>query len=232
MNKYISIICIVVVLAVLAFIVVTSYKHKNVDTYSNTVAENTDTQAQVENTEEVNTETNTTINNNDNKKTMYATINTNMGSIKIEFFDEAAPKTVGNFVKLAESNFYNNVKFHRVIKGFMIQGGDPLTKDDSKAALWGTGGPGYKFEDEIDTKSELYTKVGYKKGIVAMANSGQNTNGSQFFIMNEDYALPPLYTIFGKVVAGQDVVDKIALVKTGPGDRPIDPVVIQSIKIQ
>jgi cyclophilin family peptidyl-prolyl cis-trans isomerase len=128
--------------------------------------------------------------------------------------------------------FYNGIKFHRVIKGFMIQGGDPLTKDDAKMDMWGTGGPGYKFADEIDAKSTLYTKGGYAKGTVAMANSGPNTNGSQFFIMTEDYPLPPLYTIFGYVVSGQDVVDKIANVKTGPSDRPISPVIINSVTIK
>lgn len=113
----------------------------------------------------------------------------------------------------------------------MIQVGDPLSKDDSKVSLWGTGGPGYKFADEIDASSSLY-KTGYKKGIVAMANSGPNTNGSQFFILHEDYALPPLYTIFGKVVAGQDVVDKIAEVKVGVNDRPIVAVIINSISLE
>ncbi len=232
MKKYISIICGIVVLAVIAFIVFTSYKNKNIDTYSSTIAENTETSLPPENANEANTQTDAENITNDNKKSMNATINTNMGSIKIEFYDEAAPKTVANFVKLAESNFYDKVKFHRVIKGFMIQGGDPLTKDDSKAAVWGTGGPGYKFDDEINAESDLYVKGGYKKGVVAMANSGPNTNGSQFFIMHEDYPLPPLYTIFGKVVIGQDVVDKIALVKTGPGDKPLSPVMIESIKIQ
>src|SRR6185436_614561 len=132
--------------------------------------------------------------------------------------------SVANFLKLAKEGFYDGVKFHRVIKGFMIQGGDPLSKDDSKISSWGTCGPGYKFADEIDPKSDLYTTIGYKKGTVAMANSGPNTNGSQFFIMHEDYNLPPLYTIFGHVVAGQDVVDKIALVKTGANDRPVEAV--------
>ena len=113
----------------------------------------------------------------------------------------------------------------------MIQAGDPLTKDDSKTALWGTGGPGYQFADEIDPKSDLYVKVGYMKGILAMANSGPNTNGSQFFIMNETNPLPPLYTIFGKVNTGQDVVDAIANVKTGANDRPVDAVIINSITL-
>ncbi|HEV7424291.1 MAG TPA: peptidylprolyl isomerase, partial [Candidatus Paceibacterota bacterium] len=134
-------------------------------------------------------------------------------------------------IKLATSGFYNGIKFHRVIRGFMIQGGDPLTKDDSKMALWGTGGPGYAFPDEINETSPLYS-TGYKKGIVAMANSGPNTNGSQFFIMTADYPLPSSYTIFGKVTSGQDVVDKIANVKTGTGDKPIDPVIINSVTIE
>ena len=164
------------------------------------------------------------------EKTMNATFKTNEGDITIEFFDKEAPNTVANFTKLAKDSFYNGIKFHRVIKGFMIQGGDPLTKDESKVSAWGTGGPGYAFADEIDPKSDLY-KTGYVKGIVAMANSGPNTNGSQFFIMAEDYPLPPLYTIFGKVVSGQDVVTKIENTKTDANDRPIEPVVIQSVTI-
>ncbi len=174
-------------------------------------------------------------NNNDlnnTQKVMNATLKTNKGSITIEFFDKEAPKTVANFVKLANDGFYNGVKFHRVIKGFMIQGGDPLTRDDSKKDYWGTGGPGYKFNDEIDPKSDLYTKMGYDKGVVAMANSGANTNGSQFFIMHEKYPLPSLYTIFGRVTSGQDVVDKIANVATGAGDRPLEPIVIESVTLK
>mgnify|MGYP001566214134 FL=1 len=173
-----------------------------------------------------------TITNNTDKKVMNATLNTSMGNITIELYEKDAPKTVANFTKLAGEGFYNNIKFHRVIKGFMIQGGDPLTKDDSKVSSWGTGGPGYKFADEINAKSDLYTKTGYKKGIVAMANSGANTNGSQFFIMHADYALPPLYTIFGKVVSGQDIVDKIGNTPTSPGDRPVTPVVIKSVSLK
>jgi cyclophilin family peptidyl-prolyl cis-trans isomerase len=149
-----------------------------------------------------------------------ATLDTNYGKITIEFYPEDAPQTVTNFQKLASSGFYNNVIFHRVIKGFMIQGGDPTGT--------GTGGPGYKFEDEINKDSALY-KTGYKKGIVAMANAGPNTNGSQFFIMHQDYPLPPSYTIFGKVVEGQDVVDKIANVETGANDKPTSPVTIKAV---
>lgn len=164
-----------------------------------------------------------TTNSNEKVKIMKkATIETNQGTIVIEFYSTDAPKTVENFQKLASSGFYNNLIFHRVIKGFMIQGGDPSGN--------GTGGPGYKFNDEINKDSDLY-KTGYKKGIVAMANSGPNTNGSQFFIMHADYPLPPSYTIFGKVVEGQDVIDKIANVQTGPQDRPVEPVVMKSVKL-
>ncbi|MES3031723.1 MAG: peptidylprolyl isomerase [Patescibacteria group bacterium] len=174
-----------------------------------------------------------TINNlNNESTTMTATMHTSEGDIAIEFFDQQAPNTVKNFTKLAGSGFYDGVKFHRVIKGFMIQGGDPLTKDDSKMNFWGTGDPGYKFQDEIDPKSALYAETGYAKGIVAMANSGPNTNGSQFFIMTEAYPLSPSYTIFGKVIFGQEVVDKIANVKTGAGDRPVKAVVINSITLK
>jgi cyclophilin family peptidyl-prolyl cis-trans isomerase len=151
-----------------------------------------------------------------------ATIETNLGNITIEFYPEDAPQTVTNFQKLASSGFYNNVTFHRVISGFMIQGGDP--------AGTGTGGPGYKFNDEINKDSQLY-KTGYKKGIVAMANAGPNTNGSQFFIMHADYPLPPSYTIFGKVVEGLDVVDKIAASETDANDKPTTAVVMKSVKL-
>lgn len=164
-------------------------------------------------------------------KSMTATLKTNKGDITIEFLDKDAPNTVANFVKLAKAGFYDGVKFHRVIKGFMDQTGDPLSKDDTKVAMWGTGDPGYKFADEINPTSDLY-KTGYKKGVVAMANSGPNTNGSQFFIMAVDYPLPPLYTIFGRVTAGQEVVDAINAVKTGANDRPESPVVINSIAVQ
>jgi cyclophilin family peptidyl-prolyl cis-trans isomerase len=160
-----------------------------------------------------------------------ATITTSKGVITVELYGSDAPKTVENFKKLAESAFYDGTRFHRVIKGFMIQGGDPLSKDTSKQSLWGTGGPGYKFADEINASSPLY-QTGYKRGVLAMANSGPNTNGSQFFIMHQDYALPPLYAIFGKVTAGQDVVDAIANTPTGPNDRPVTDVVIEKVEIK
>jgi cyclophilin family peptidyl-prolyl cis-trans isomerase len=191
--------------------------------------------AGTEDTVKPNEDTTTNINSsntNDTKKMTTATLHTNQGDIQIEFFEADAPKTVANFLKLAKEGFYDGVKFHRVIKGFMDQTGDPQSKDDSKMSLWGTGGPGYKFADEINASSDLYTKVGYQKGIVAMANSGPNTNGSQFFIMAADYPLPPLYTIFGKVTAGLDVVTKINNTPTDSSDRPITGVVINSISIK
>lgn len=151
------------------------------------------------------------------------TLETNYGSITIELYRNDAPKTVENFTTLAGKGFYNGLIFHRVIKDFMIQGGDPNGN--------GTGGPGYKFNDELNPDTASY-KAGYKKGVVAMANSGPNTNGSQFFIMHADYPLPNNYTIFGKVTAGQDVVDKIANVKTGANDKPVSPVTIKSVTLK
>lgn len=159
--------------------------------------------------------TNTT--NSTNNKTNMVTIDTNYGKIVLQTYPEDAPNTVKNFVTLAEKGFYNGLTFHRVIKGFMIQGGDPNGN--------GTGGPGYKFNDELNSATPSY-KAGYKKGVVAMANSGPNTNGSQFFIMHADYPLPNSYTIFGKVIEGQDIVDKIANVQVGANDKPVSPVVM------
>ena len=161
------------------------------------------------------------------KKIMQATLHTNKGDITIEFLPEQAPKTVANFVKLAQSGFYDGTKFHRVIKGFMDQGGDPLTKDDSQMARWGTGGPGYKFDDEISATNSNVA------GSVAMANSGPNTTGSQFFINAvNNPSLNSGYTVFGKVVAGMDVVTAINNVPTTAGDRPVDPVVLESVVVK
>lgn len=153
-----------------------------------------------------------------------ATLKTNKGDIVIEFFSKDTPNTVKNFVKLSKEGFYNGTKFHRVIKNFMNQGGDPLSKDDTKMNYWGTGGPGYKFEDEIKSsnKNDAYT--------IAMANSGPNTNGSQFFInvVNNNY-LDSKHTVFGRVVSGKDVVDIINSVPTLPNDRPVESIVIENI---
>jgi len=165
------------------------------------------------------------------KKMTKTIISTSKGTITLELYSDKAPKTVENFEKLTTSNFYDGVKFHRVIKGFMIQAGDPLSKNASQINAWGTGGPGYKFNDEINVSDELY-KTGYVRGTLAMANSGPNTNGSQFFIMHADGSLPPLYTIFGKVISGIEVVDAIANVPTGQADRPLTDVVINKITIE
>ncbi|OGZ03731.1 MAG: hypothetical protein A2648_02135 [Candidatus Lloydbacteria bacterium RIFCSPHIGHO2_01_FULL_41_20] len=155
-------------------------------------------------------------------------LKTNKGEIELELLADKTPNTAANFTKLASEGFYNGTKFHRVIKGFMIQGGDPLSKDDSKRQLWGTGGPGYKFNDELTGQEK------YPEGTLAMANSGPNTNGSQFFIVtaSPEAPLPPSYTVFGKVVRGMDVALQIENVKTGPTDQPLDDVVIQSATVK
>ena len=155
-----------------------------------------------------------------------ARIETNMGTIRFELLEDEAPKTAENFRLLAEKGFYDGVIFHRVIKGFMIQGGDPTGTGRGGASAWGG-----RFDDEINRSSELY-RGAYSKGTVAMANAGPNTNGSQFFIMHSDYPLPPLYTKFGSVVEGQDVVDKIATTATRPGDRPVSEVKISKVTVE
>lgn len=155
-----------------------------------------------------------------------AAIQTNHGTIRIELLESNAPKTTENFITLAERGYYDGVIFHRVIKGFMIQGGDPTGTGRGGESAWGG-----RFNDEIDSSSALYQR-GYKKGIVAMANAGPNTNGSQFFIMHVDYPLPPSYSIFGRVTDGIEVVDKIAEVETDRGDRPTSEVKIENVTIE
>ncbi|MES2437095.1 MAG: peptidylprolyl isomerase [Patescibacteria group bacterium] len=158
---------------------------------------------------------------------MNATLHTNKGDITLEFFASQAPQTVENFTKLASTGFYDGVKFHRVIQDFMIQGGDPLSKDDSKQAMWGTGGPGYKFADEITSTNKN------DEGTIAMANSGANTNGSQFFInLKNNNFLDGKHTVFGKVTQGMDVVKAIEAVETNQNDRPLEPVVIKNITLK
>jgi cyclophilin family peptidyl-prolyl cis-trans isomerase len=156
----------------------------------------------------------------DPAKTYTATIRTNHGDITAKLFADEAPNTVNNFVFLAREGFYDDVIFHRVISGFMIQGGDPTGT--------GTGGPGYRFADELDAARSR----GYKMGTLAMANAGPNTNGSQFFIMHQDYGLPPQYNVFGKATDGLDVVDAIATTTTSRGDRPVEDVIIHGVDIE
>ena len=156
-----------------------------------------------------------------------AVIKTNLGDITVKFYSEDSPKTVENFVKLAQEGFYDGTKFHRVIKDFMIQGGDPLSKDDSKKDLWGTGGPGYQFEDEFNNHKIV-------QGSLAMANSGANTNGSQFFIVTAQATphLDGMHTNFGEVIEGMDVVMKIQEVETEVADRPVEDVVVESVEVK
>src|SRR5947199_3391914 len=143
-----------------------------------------------------------------------ATLHTNHGAIAIELFDDDAPKTVENFLKLARDGFYNGVIFHRVIPDFMIQGGDPTGT--------GSGGPGYQFEDEFNDNKVV-------RGALAMANAGPNTNGSQFFIVTTEAAswLDGKHTVFGRVTDGMDVVDTISRLETDARDRPREDVVIE-----
>ena len=148
------------------------------------------------------------------------TIETSKGTIVFETYDADAPNTVKNFLTLTDKGFYNGLIFHRVIAGFMIQGGDPTGT--------GMGGPGYKFADELNSSTPSY-QAGYVRGTVAMANAGPNTNGSQFFIMQADQALPHNYTIFGKVVSGMNVVDAIAKTQTDQNDRPVTPITMTKV---
>jgi cyclophilin family peptidyl-prolyl cis-trans isomerase len=159
----------------------------------------------------------------------FATLETSMGNIKIQLNTDETPKTVANFVLLAKKNFFDGIAFHRVMKDFMIQTGDPNSKDDDPSND-GTGGPGYKFNNEKIVGE-------YTRGTVAMANSGPDTNGSQFFIMHKDNtSMPKDYVIFGKVVEGMDVVDKIAnapVVDNGQGEmsRPKEAVIINKVML-
>lgn len=216
-----------------------STDYKSSDTENNKIGETenlpenttaTSDNETVKNTNEVaqiNSATTTGVNIED-KKMYQATMKTSMGNIVLELYKDKAPITVENFVKLASTGFYNGTKFHRVIKDFMIQGGDP----NSKLADWSThgmGGPGYTFKDEINDMKLV-------SGVLAMANSGPNTNGSQFFIVTAE-ATPWLdghHTAFGRVVGGMDIVKKIEGVETDKsrGDHPVKDIVVEGIEIK
>jgi cyclophilin family peptidyl-prolyl cis-trans isomerase len=162
---------------------------------------------------------------------MHATIETDKGPIEIEFLAADAPKAVENFRLLAEHGYYDGLTFHRIVKGFMIQGGDPLGDGTGGESAWGG-----TFPDEINEASALY-RGGYRRGLVAMANAGPNTNGSQFFILQRDYALPPRYVIFARVTAGMDTVDALANTPTTLGadggmSRPLTEPVIKKVTIR
>jgi peptidyl-prolyl cis-trans isomerase B (cyclophilin B) len=155
-----------------------------------------------------------------------AVIKTSEGEMVAEFWPDVAPKTVENFKKLAREGFYDGTAFHRVIKGFMIQGGDPLTKDESKQSRWGTGDPGYKIKAEFNNKPHV-------RGVLSMARSSDpDSAGSQFFICHATAkSLDNQYTAFGKLIKGEDVLDKIATTQTAASDRPVKRMNVESIKI-
>ena len=161
----------------------------------------------------------------------HAVIETDKGPIEIEFFVDEQPKAVENFRLLAEHGYYDGLTFHRVVKGFMIQGGDPQGTGTGGESAWGA-----PFADDIDPNSSLY-RGGYRRGILAMANSGPDTNGSQFFIMHADYPLPPNYVMFARVTSGLNVVDALAGVPTTMGDdgamsRPVTPLKITKVTVR
>jgi peptidyl-prolyl cis-trans isomerase B (cyclophilin B) len=155
-----------------------------------------------------------------------AVITTTEGTMVLEFWTDVAPKHVENFKKLANDKFYDGTAFHRVIKGFMIQGGDPLTKDDSKQSMWGTGGPGWKVAAEFNDRP-------HTRGVLSMARSQDpNSAGSQFFICHGDPRfLDRQYTAFGKLIKGDEVLEKIATTKTLPGDRPATKITMTTVRI-
>lgn len=229
MNKYLLIgILIPLPIFVIGYLMITS-NNQNI-TQSTPLKLNADSQQSNSNRQqpEIDRDTITTTMTKQNKNTQpnienfekkkyTVEMTTSVGNITLELDGDKTPITVNNFITLAKSGFYDNVIFHRTIANFMIQGGDPTGT--------GTGGPGYKFDDEkFDGE--------YTRGTLAMANSGPNTNGSQFFIMHADVQLQKDYVIFGRVTSGIETVDKIATAPTGPSDRPIDPVKIVKIEVK
>lgn len=168
-----------------------------------------------------------------------AVIETSLGTFEVALYRADAPKTVENFTKLASQGYFNGILFHRISRGFVIQAGDPQTKDKALMNRWGTGGTsiyGAKFEDELNKETQSY-KDGYQKGVLAMANAGPNTNGSQFFVLLEDQTswMPHNYTIFGRVTKGMEVVTKIGEqpIVNGENDgRPVEDIAIKSVTVK
>ncbi len=167
-------------------------------------------------------------------KNRHAIFETSLGNITLELHEDKMPVTTANFIKLANAGFYDGTRFHRVIgparappNGFMIQGGDPLSKDVKMQGRWGTGGPGYNIKDEFH--KDLHNV----RGTIAMANAGANTGGSQFFInIADNRYLDPKHPVFGTVTKGMDVVDVVARVKTAAGDKPVEDVVVLKVRIE
>lgn len=160
------------------------------------------------------------------EKMTKAKFKTNLGTFEIKLYTDKMPITTKNFIDLANKGFYDGTKFHRVIDNFMIQGGDPLSKDNNKRRLWGTGGPGYKIKDEFDKS------LSNKPGTIAMANAGPNTGGSQFFIntKNNNY-LDTKHPVFGEVINGMDIIKKISKSPTNSNDQPLDDIIIEKVTI-
>lgn len=210
MNKYIYLAVGVIVLVGTIFALSTDNQLKETPMASKSSSESATSKPQVPSAPSMMIDVN---------KTYTAELKTSAGNIVVHLNAKETPITVNNFVHLARNKFYDNTVFHRVIKGFMIQGGDP----DGN----GSGGPGYTFEDEPFSGE-------YRRGTLAMANAGPDTNGSQFFIMHQDYGLQKDYVIFGNVVSGLDVVDTIATAEvkqSGEGSSPVQPVTVESVTI-
>lgn len=210
------------VLAYIAFQTNTSKPGQLADMYTNatTTQNSSATSTQATSTQEKDT----TSTQNKNMNTVI--LQTSKGTITLELSTDK-PKTTENFKKLVSSGFYDGIKFHRVISGFMIQSGDPQSKDETLKSMWGTGGPGYKFADEL-TGKEIYPQ-----GTLAMANSGPNTNGSQFFIVTAKNApLPPSYTVFGRVTSGIEVALAIESVDTDSSDKPLVNITITKASLK
>ena len=152
---------------------------------------------------------------------------TNMGVMEFELYDDLAPETAGNFKKLVKDGFYDGQRFHRVIADFMVQGGDPLSKDEANIDRWGTGGPGYAIDDEfVDDLKHT------KKGLLSMANSGPDTGGSQFFItLIPTPWLDGKHAIFGEITSGEDVLEEIGNVDTGDADRPLEDIMVEKVSV-
>ncbi|MFZ2303529.1 MAG: peptidylprolyl isomerase [Minisyncoccia bacterium] len=225
-NIIFSVIAVVIILGVVG--IGGMKKMPNINTpVATETAESADSRPDATTTEKQVTKQET----NSTKKMTTVIMTTNQGAITLELFGDLKPKTVENFVKLAGEGFYNGTRFHRVIKGFMIQGGDPLSKDVANQPRWGTGGPGYSFADELSNENKNVI------GTISMANSGPNTNGSQFFIntANNNF-LDTKHTVFGKVIAGMDVVMAIDGTKTvNPAqhdDRPIEDMIIEKMEVK
>lgn len=225
MKKIIIILLLIVVACAMAYTAININTSVSTSAITNTNIVASTSGEVVQNT--IETKSSSTLKTTNNIKKMNTVIlHTNKGDIELELSKDK-PNTTSNFTKLVSSGFYSNVRFHRVIPSFMIQAGDPQSKDASLKSIWGTGGPGYKFADELTGRET------YPQGTLAMANSGANTNGSQFFIVTAVNApLPPSYTVFGKVISGMSVALEIEKVARDSSDKPLEDIVIKSAELK